>query len=77
MKVSELQVILESIVGDHGDHVEVRVAIQPSWPFEHEIGNVSAVESEGKTVLYIGEGKQIGTLPQIVQKDLLWAPWGP
>ena len=54
MKVSELQVILESIVGDHGDHVEVRVAIQPSWPFEHEIGNVSAVESEGKTVLYIG-----------------------
>ena len=76
MTISELSAILKK----YRDDVEVRIATQPSWPFEHEVGNVSITEideDKGEVVLYIGEGKQIGTLPQIVQKDLQWAPWGP
>jgi hypothetical protein len=44
MNVRELIDALEDIAADVGDHVEVRLAYQPRWPFEYGISDVQAVD---------------------------------
>jgi hypothetical protein len=78
MTVNELIMLLEDMDGD----TEVRLAMQPSWPFEYSIGGivrVSSLEDEeyddegnGESVVYIGEGTQMGYLPNIVKNELGW-----
>lgn len=63
----------------------VRLAQQPSWPFEYSIGQIVHVwdaemedddedynEDEGWGIVYIGEGSQLGYLPGAVQDHLNW-----
>jgi hypothetical protein len=73
---------------DFNPDSEVRLAIQPSWPFEHSIGNVVSVgltdedadEDEevpdyantGEEIVYIGEGYQVGYLPGQASHELGW-----
>ena len=46
----------------------VRLAIQPSWPFEHEVGRVVEAydqdpdSDDAENVVFIGEGHQVGYL---------------
>jgi hypothetical protein len=44
MNIREMIEALESITEEYGDEVDVRVADQPAWPFEYEIGQVEAVD---------------------------------
>jgi hypothetical protein len=67
---------LEDLADEHGTDTEVRLAFQPTWPFEHSIGGIEAVtlrEDGGKTpVVYIGEGRQLGYLPGAAAVALGW-----
>lgn len=66
---------------------EVRIAHQPSWPFELSIGSVVSAEDAFEApedgsdepeelpdldVVWIGEGSQIGYLPGAVKEALGW-----
>jgi hypothetical protein len=78
MTVNELIMLLEDMDGD----TEVRLAIQPSWPFEYSVGSIVRCspleyeeydrEGDGESVVYIGEGSQLGYLPLVVKDELGW-----
>jgi hypothetical protein len=54
---------------------EVRLAHQPTWPFEYAIdptNPVVEVELDGTPVVYLGEGAQLGYLPDAVRHQLGW-----
>lgn len=78
---------LESLAHEYGDETEVRLATQPSWPFEHAVGRVEAVElcedresdedealddETCSVVVYIGEGSQLGYLAGDAAQALGW-----
>jgi hypothetical protein len=76
---------LTDLAEEYGEDTEVRLAFQPSWPFEHSIGEVAAVDpsephpqmeeddAPGKTpVVYLGEGSQLGYLPGAAARELGW-----
>ena len=72
MRLSELLELLEDIQDSFPDEdPEVRLAIQPQWPFEHSIRSVGYLEGEGAPVVYISEGVQLGYLPRAAQ-DVAW-----
>ncbi|WP_250865570.1 hypothetical protein [Caballeronia sp. INSB1] len=56
MTVGELLDLLEGVSPD----TEIRLAHQPRYPFEYTIGEVAEVETRDGTVIYIGEGEQLG-----------------
>lgn len=64
MTVQDLIMELERFDPD----MEVRIASQPSWPFEYGIAETA--ESEG--VIYIAEGGQIGYLPGEAAEAIGW-----
>ena len=64
MKVWELLDILE----DMDEDTEIRLAMQPAWPFEYSIGN--AIEVNG--ILYLAENEQLDHLPDEVRNELGW-----
>lgn len=83
MRVSELIELLQEMPED----AEVRLAQQPSWPFEYSIGTVAAIgvddgcvdeyEDEGgddpaEPIVYIGEGTQLAYLPGAASRALGW-----
>ena len=81
MTVGELKEMLE----DLDDDMEVRLAHQPSWPFEYSISNGQVVdvnepdeddeeaeEKEPREILYLIEGSQLGYLPGIVSQAIGW-----
>ena len=82
MTIRELIDQLTDIVEELGsDRAEVRLAHQPSWPFEYSIGEVAVVrenededelEDELEAVVYIGEHSQIGYLPGVATRALGW-----
>lgn len=59
--------------------MDVRIAAQPAWPFEHEVGPIVDAPSDyeetgdGPAVVYIGEGYQIGYLPSLAAIELGWS----
>ena len=72
MRLSELLELLEDIQDSFPDEdPEVRLAIQPQWPFEYSIHSVGYLEGEGAPVVYISEGVQLGYLPRAAQ-DVAW-----
>jgi hypothetical protein len=69
MTVEELMYLLEEL----DPEATVRLAIQPSWPFEHSLdGNYAEVEKDGKKVVYLAEGNQLGYLPGEARQQLGW-----
>jgi hypothetical protein len=54
-------------------HAEVRLAMQPAWPFEYAIGAVttSLPLPEGDTV-YLVEAPQLGYLPGEAAEEIGW-----
>jgi len=74
MKLQDLIDRLTAIAEEHGDaeeDLEVRLAHQPSWPFEYELDSSSDL-AVSAGVVYIPEGRQIGYLPGVVARDLGW-----
>jgi hypothetical protein len=79
MNIRDLINELEDIASAHDDNVEVRLAIQPRWAFEHSIANVVEVEPTKRqrqagepVVAYLGEGRQIGYLSGAASVALGW-----
>lgn len=71
MKITVAELIEQLQDLDQG--AEVRLATQPSWPFECSI--VEPQEyfgEEGEVIVYIGEGAQLGYLPRQAADDV----WG-
>lgn len=62
MTALELMMLLqEAIDGNEGQDFEVRLATQPTWPFENTVSHVKLVkDDEADTVMYLCEGTQIG-----------------
>jgi hypothetical protein len=55
MNIQELIDQLTDLKESYGDDIEVRIASQPSWPFEHDISQVEMVDfSEGEQCGYCG-----------------------
>lgn len=67
MTVEELTSILEGMNPD----AEVRVAMQPSWPFEYSVQDY-VIESEDGETVYLAEHRQEGYLNGYVQNELGW-----
>lgn len=78
MNIRELIEQLEVLAEQCGDETEVRIAHQPSSPFELSIGAVEAVpneeenESATETVVYIAEGEHMGYLSSQVAQAFGW-----
>lgn len=87
MKLRELIEQLQKMESEHGGDVDVRLAHQPSWPFEYSISEVEAgvpgyddededeespAKDDRETVIYIGEGRQLGYLPGSAARALGW-----
>ena len=79
MTVSEMIEMLEQMDGN----AEVRLAFQPQWPFEHEVGEIVEVEygddddevdddADRPNIVYIGEGGQLDYLPGNASSALGW-----
>jgi hypothetical protein len=54
---------------------EVRLAQQPTWPFEYAIDPTNPtvqVELDDGPVVYLTEGAQLGYLPQVVRQQFGW-----
>jgi hypothetical protein len=63
---------------DCDPEAEVRLATQPSWPFEWSLSNrepgpVLQVDLEGQPIVYLVEGEQFGHLPGSVAEELGWS----
>lgn len=48
--------------------LEVRLAFQPRWPSEHEVGQIAVTAD----TLWIADGGQIGQLPESAITELEW-----
>jgi hypothetical protein len=49
MMLSELISDLQDIADEHDEDLEVRLAIQPNWPFEHSLSQIALVEGEDES----------------------------
>lgn len=78
MKATQLIRELEEALAlaGEGKDLEVRIAAQPRWAFEYSIASAATVEmskdENGKYVVYLEEGKQIGYLPEEASDALCW-----
>lgn len=72
-------------LGQMNPDAEVRLAIQPSWPFEYDLNGVvevytneyinadtMEVENDGEQRVYLEQGEQLGYLPGAVKELLGW-----
>ena len=76
--IEELEMIADE--NDDGQEIEVRFASQPSWPFEYSIDGIVIApkfddqdNDTGQTIVYLGEGQQLGYLPRVVKNELGWS----
>jgi hypothetical protein len=71
MTAAELIEILEEL----DPSTEVRLATQPSWPFEHSISRFYAItDREGEEqIFYLAEQEQLGYLSGDISMQLGWA----
>lgn len=67
MTVGQLAAMLEG----YDEDTEVHLAIQPSYPFEHSIDEITSLSGDGK-VLYLAESGQLNYLPGEIRNDLGW-----
>jgi hypothetical protein len=80
MRIRDLISQLEDIAEQHEDNVVVKLAMQPSWPFEYSIGDVVEVKQTKKekqqgepVVCVLGEGQQLGYLSGAAARALGWS----
>ena len=75
MTVGELRELLEGV----DDSCEMRIASQPSYPFEYSLERLEVVEAdiefptpEGRPVVYLVEGSQLGYLAGVAAQAIGW-----
>ncbi len=77
LTIGRLREIIEDAEAEGADDgTEVRIAHQPSWPFEYAIDpwawGVARPEGGGP-VLYLAEGSQVGYLPEEAAEAVGWS----
>ena len=78
MTAKELIEEMEWAIEQNGGDVEVRIASQPSWPFEYTLDTAVTVEVEDKNtddkekVVYLAEGSQLGYLNELARSEMGW-----
>lgn len=75
MSAQDLLDILEHAIEQYGPDIEVRLAHQPSYPFEYTTRDAVLVEplkDNEEPIIYIVEGAQIGYLPAHVAEEIGW-----
>jgi len=68
MTVGDLLDLLDGL----DEETEVRLAQQPSYPFEYELSDGVVVELGKEDILYLIEGNQIGYLPDEARDTIGW-----
>jgi hypothetical protein len=70
--IEALQTIREDIAATIGDEdrageAEVRLAVQPAWPFQHHVSGELTwrVDDAGDAVAYVGEAGQVSSAPYL------------
>lgn len=71
MTLEELRQLLEELTEEHDlpGETEVRIAMQPHYPFEYSLSDRATVVNG---VIYLAEGSQEGYLPGGVSQGLGW-----
>ena len=79
MNVQELILHLQELVEQDESNAEkqVKLAMQPQWPFEYSINGVVQItvkdrEENEKDMVYLEEGRQVGYLPSEAKEELGW-----
>lgn len=74
MNLRDLAETLSAAVEELADdeNPQVRLAMQPNYPMEYSINDATMVEVDGKDVMYIAEGSQIGYLNGAASDVLGW-----
>jgi len=76
MTLGEIIEALNDLVASGvSEETEVRLATQPSYPFEYQISQITQVDGLGEsdeTVIYIAEGAGQSYLPGAVSEELGW-----
>jgi hypothetical protein len=77
MTAKELIEEMEWAIEQNGGDVEVRIASQPSWPFEYSLDTAATVAIEaddGDTdkVVYLAEGAQLAYLNEKAREEIGW-----
>lgn len=76
MNIQTLIEELQAIVEQDGEDVEVRLAFQPRYPLEYSLSVISDTSvklDKGPLVVWLGEGRQIGYLPEAGSLSLGWS----
>lgn len=70
MTIGELQSIIDEMLENGYDEgMEVRIAMQPNWPFEYSLSSNYSIHEDK---LYLSEGRQLNYLPGEVKNELGW-----
>jgi hypothetical protein len=71
MTLDELKQLLDDLTEEHDlpGETEVRIAMQPTYPFEYSTSDRSTVVNG---ILYLAEGDQLSYLPSEVSRALGW-----
>jgi hypothetical protein len=74
MTLEELAATLNDLLEAGTDpETEVRLAIQPNYPFEHSVARVEEIEDDnGRKTVYIAERQQEAYLSTQVSEALGW-----
>lgn len=59
MKIGELMRLLGEVSEEHGPDTEVRLAMQPTWPFEYSIGGVSTLSQVSSDIEDLEEVRRV------------------
>lgn len=67
--IQQLQDMVEAGVPEE---TPVKLATQPSYPFQYDVGNIVATELDDGQFVYIGEGLNQEYLPGAASEELGW-----
>lgn len=73
MNLDEMIEYLHDLRTDMPGTTLVMLATQPSWPFEHTIGElVTATNADGEQAVFLSEGHESRYLSELVKEVLGW-----
>ena len=73
MTLGELiQQLQDMVEGGVPEETPVKLATQPNYPFQYDVGSIVATELDDGQFVYIGEGLNQEYLPGAASEELGW-----